>query len=59
MAVISLDARVFSASVRHVESGVGPGNEVVPGVLGEFSQQALRLTSRQNSPGMTGDEAGA
>ena len=25
---------------------------------GEFSQQALRLTSRQNSPGTTGDEAG-
>ena len=28
MAVISVETRVFSASVRHVESGVGPGNEV-------------------------------
>ena len=28
-------------------------------VLVEFSQQVLRLTSRQNSPGTTGDEAGA
>ena len=27
------------------------------GVLGKFSQQGLRLTSRQNSPGTTGDEA--
>ena len=27
-------------------------------VLREFTQQALRLTSRQNSPGTTGEKAG-
>ena len=32
---------------------------LLPGVLGKFSQQALRLTSRQNSPETTGDEAGS
>ena len=30
---------------------------LLPGVLGEFYQQALRLTSRQNLPWMTGGKA--
>ena len=55
LACNSLDPRPIPA-IRVTGEGLEPS--VIGEVLGEFSQQALRLTSRQNSPGTNGDEAG-
>ena len=46
MAVISLEARVFSASVHHFGSGVGPGNEVASLLLYLTSKLTIFLIKR-------------